>query len=593
MFRTANVSLIRSQFDPDEYWQNLEPAYCHVFVGDDAQCPGWTWEWKRRRPISTKSNNSLFPMTALQSGWDGPVRSFVSILPTLIYYEILQVLQWDTAWMVARGPVVVNAVWVAATTDWTVWYMSQWWWVPQDDDDDSFMSVVQFCLYCSLSSWFHAYALVRTYSNALETALVSVSMALVSPEFLSNNNNKKHFIRRSCLAFFLGGLCAAIRFTCLTVYVPMGVLLSLRQKTRLATVHYLVGVCALSGILGLAVSLLVDRSMYGFWAFPMMGNFQFNVLQGNGVLYGTHPFHWYLTAGIPALTGMLCPILLYDLFRTTGWDHQHGRRNLWIVVATCVLAHSTSAHKEFRFLLPLLPLFCLLAGSRMAMISANRERSRTRLVLFLGAVANLMAVLYLGLVHQRAPIDVNRAILNLASAWSLHSGSNSFQVHYLMGCHSTPLLSHLHSPPLKFETWYLDCSPSCRADPDVDCESEAFAKDPAGFVQQTYLTCQGDEGGSSTSDNSCFAGMESSTRTIPNFVVCNAGELDRIRGILEHTMGLTEAGRFVQGVNGLRIGNLLTVANENMNNDNFSKISWLQGLVEISIEELVLYQGLQ
>ena len=30
-FRLANVLLIQSQFDPDEYWQNLEPSYCYVF----------------------------------------------------------------------------------------------------------------------------------------------------------------------------------------------------------------------------------------------------------------------------------------------------------------------------------------------------------------------------------------------------------------------------------------------------------------------------------------------------------------------------------------------------------------------------------
>ncbi|KAL3924961.1 MAG: hypothetical protein SGILL_000717, partial [Bacillariaceae sp.] len=104
-------------------------------------------------------------------------------------------------------------------------------------------------------------------------------------------------------------------------------------------------VCALFGSLGFIVSVVIDRIMYGFWAFPTLGNFQFNVLEGYGALYGSHPFYWYFVAGIPALTGLMFPVLIYDIFRG-AWDY--GGRNLWIIISCCVSAHSVSAHKEFR-----------------------------------------------------------------------------------------------------------------------------------------------------------------------------------------------------------------------------------------------------
>jgi hypothetical protein len=104
----------------------------------------------------------------------------------------------------------------------------------------------------------------------------------------------------------------------------MGVLLALQQQNRsvLSVISYLFRVCALPGLSGLAITLLLDRFMFGFWAIPFLGNIHFNVIlgrsilstngsagfglpgiidspnnvcanhnTGNGSLYGTHPFH--------------------------------------------------------------------------------------------------------------------------------------------------------------------------------------------------------------------------------------------------------------------------------------------------------------
>jgi phosphatidylinositol glycan class B len=182
-FRVLNVYFIQSQFDPDEYWQNLEPSYCHVFWEAKESCPGWTWEWKRR-PAQTEIH-SFFDM--LLSGLDGPVRSYASIVPTLVFYSVIKRFGLDSSWMVSRGPLILNAILVAATTDWSIWYMSRWIsplssrkQTPQQDLNDR-KSLAFWCTHCSLTSWFNAYTLVRTYSNSIETVLLSVSIALCSP----------------------------------------------------------------------------------------------------------------------------------------------------------------------------------------------------------------------------------------------------------------------------------------------------------------------------------------------------------------------------------------------------------------------------
>lgn len=179
VFRILNVFLIQSQFDPDEYWQQLEPAYCYVFVGAGKECLGLTWEWKRRP--SSFDIDSLEQL--VQNGFEGPVRSYVSIIPTLLFYYVLKTTGFDTPWLVSRGPVFLNSVMVAAPTDWAVWYMSQWLVVGEKPDSvkQHIANIGFFSVFCSLSSWFNAYALVRTYSNSLETVLLAMSMCLVSP----------------------------------------------------------------------------------------------------------------------------------------------------------------------------------------------------------------------------------------------------------------------------------------------------------------------------------------------------------------------------------------------------------------------------
>jgi hypothetical protein len=60
----------------------------------------------------------------------------------------------------------------------------------------------------------------------------------------------------------------------------MGIILACKFSSTLSRMCYVVGLCALFGALGLMSTLLLDRFMYGFWAFPLLANIHFNVVQG-------------------------------------------------------------------------------------------------------------------------------------------------------------------------------------------------------------------------------------------------------------------------------------------------------------------------
>ena len=291
IFRVLNVLLIQSQFDPDEYWQQLEPAYCRVFASSSGdRCPGLTWEWKRRPRRTDFGTLEEFISVGLQ----GPVRSYASIIPTLFFYHIIKYIGIDSPWMVARGPVFLNAILVAASTDWCVWYLSGF---LKPSNDGSLHSTLNWSVYGSMTSWFMGYALIRTYSNSLETVLLTLSLVMVAPELLgdASKDQIRTSILRACLAFFLGGLSCSIRFTSLAAFVPLGIILSVSgSRSLISAMVYLGVVCAIPGFVGVAVTLVLDRHMYGFSAVPFLGNIQFNVVEGQftrlykGIFFSSH-----------------------------------------------------------------------------------------------------------------------------------------------------------------------------------------------------------------------------------------------------------------------------------------------------------------
>lgn len=257
VYRLSNAWMIRTQFDPDEYWQTLEPAYCLVFglpdhggsisshsanrgishLPDKQRMHGCavTWEWTRRwSPASSSSETIQYTspssstrimrisqtfQTIIDQALHGPVRSYVSIFPTYCYYlacrslfnwatddkcttndescdfqsHLKQFIRQHSTYIISKGPAFVHAVLVAGPTDLSVWLiasrMNSLSSLPEANHDGILISNKckysqswQFwALVCSITSWFHGYALVRTYANSVETMFLLVGITLLGP----------------------------------------------------------------------------------------------------------------------------------------------------------------------------------------------------------------------------------------------------------------------------------------------------------------------------------------------------------------------------------------------------------------------------
>jgi phosphatidylinositol glycan class B len=197
---------------------------------------------------------------------------------------------------------------------------------------------------------------------------------------------------------------------------------------------------------------------------------RFNVFQQVSSFYGTHPWHWYITNGIPTMLG---PFLLILPFGIHLWiPTLFGRLYL-----TSTALYSILGHKEFRFLAPVHPLIMIAIGigfskllhhqgssiSHNSLISKQissflRSPLRRYCLLGITILSSYMMACYFSLIHQRGVIDVMQYLRAEANHKSQHNPQrlNPVSIYFLMPCHSTPLYSYLGS---NIPTGWLTCLP--------------------------------------------------------------------------------------------------------------------------------------
>jgi len=254
-------------------------------------------------------------------------------------------------------------------------------------------------------------------------------------------------------------------------------------------------------IYAIALSTILDSVIYCYLSptprtlrelmtFVPWNFFRFNSLHDIGALYGTHPWHWNFTQGLPAILTVLTPLFYFSaigdaftlvlpsdsdldevesvgerILRVADADDDdddddddndggNGNQNekcrrQWtkvpqlsrvptLLVLTILVVFSMPSHKEFRFLLPALPLALLPTARLVARLDAHLNKS----ILWNGYLACILIVFcsmscFFGVIHQSGPISAVRYVSNEVHAkTALPSGVLMF-----MPCHSTPYLS--------------------------------------------------------------------------------------------------------------------------------------------------------
>ncbi|KAK3155812.1 hypothetical protein QOZ80_2AG0099000 [Eleusine coracana subsp. coracana] len=435
-FRAANALLVRTYFNPDEHWQCLEVAHRVAFGYGHL-----TWEW--------------------QQG----LRSYLHPFIFVPLYKLLALLHLDTPWFMVMAPRLLQSVF-ASVGDLYLYKLSKLIFNSQ---------VAQWTLFCQLVNWFMFFCITRTLSNSFETVLTVAGLyywftAIESSKGTSAGNQRAPSRK---MALIVAALACSIRPTSAITWLYVGLLDFINIKSKCQYVFFEV---IPIGAIVLAVTTFLDWWMYGSKVIVPLNFLKFNLFSSGGDYYGTHVFHWYFTQGFPSMIWTFLPFAIWGIVKSREW-------RLSGLIAWVLGVYSTLGHKEFRFVLPVLPLALMFAGYCLAIMSQlkgkNLQRkghlSRLQFSVILLIITNVPMALYMSLFHQRGTEDVMFYLSKEA-----HDGRVK-SVLFLMPCHSTPYYSTLHYDlPMRF----LDCTPS--GNKGTLDESDRFLMSPSDFVGEVF-----------------------------------------------------------------------------------------------------------
>ncbi|CAH0393990.1 unnamed protein product [Bemisia tabaci] len=418
IIRLLNLAIVQSWFSPDEYWQSLEVA--HKFVFGNGYL---TWEW--------------------QYG----IRSYAYVAFISLIYKILRVLHLDSVFLLTNVPRILQAVFSAYADSCFVE------WVRRETN----LKQGAFALYAYYTSWFIAFCSTRTLINTVELNVTAI--ALLYYPFKKQHRPDSRFL------WFVSFLCL-MRPTAAIVWLPLCVFHLLEVENSLAA---LITSYLPIGLTALTISTLLDSYLHGSLVFTSFNFFWFNIFHNIGVHYGSHSFHWYLTQGLPVVLGpFLLPLIRGPIEFTPIY------RKLTLSILFSVLILSLIPHKEFRFLLPLMPAMMFILSNRLfTWFRRIKNQNFANLLIICAAIINFGTLIFFGMFHQigaltilnKVPVKPNTNLLILTP------------------CHSTPLYSHIHA---NISIRFLTCEPNLKTLPNYSDEADRFYEDPLKWLQEEF-----------------------------------------------------------------------------------------------------------
>ncbi|RMZ75742.1 hypothetical protein DV737_g5155, partial [Chaetothyriales sp. CBS 132003] len=501
--RILNALVLQTFFQPDEYFQALEPGWNFAFgQGSGA----WvTWEWKNYlrssiHPILFGLVYQLAEALSTALGLAAPLRANLLLAAPRIAQALIAAAGDYYTWRLGDFVYGSSSLTTAVTLILTV--VSPWQW------------------FCS----------TRTFSNSLETTLTIIALYHWPWHWSVSAEEKGHLqvddrglrlrdgdgsseravgettsLRWALLA---AALATILRPTNILIWMTLVALAFLRGAKNHGTAQAAAGegsswlttlsksecivfmrevVLCGSAVIGL--SGILDRIFYHSWTFPPLNFLYFNVVQSIAIFYGNNDWHYYLSQGYPLLLTTALPFALIGIYNAMRKAQKELRlsqtsqtvlADLAVVSLFVPAALSIISHKEVRFIYPLLPGLHILAAppiytffapvfQQAILASTRRAKNLKACLLFLLLSLNLTIAIYTSQIHNLGLISVMHYLRHEfedhhgISGGEASTVASNMTVGFLMPCHSTPWRSHLQHPPTEtlpgIDAWALTCEP--------------------------------------------------------------------------------------------------------------------------------------
>lgn len=297
LYRFINSLIVRTYWDPDEYWQGGEVAWWFWHddrigggAGSDSMTisgnhllSGRTWEW------TEKIRSSFFPFILVI------LQPLSTILPSSVFLLLPKLLM------------SLNQ----ATIDFLLY------------DRIAQRNQKSLALIFQITNPFTFLYGTRTLANNVESLLFTVVHAFPTSTMKELLISLSIWIRPSMLLLWIYPIISSL-------------------PSSLPSFMW-------SGPLAILIGLLVDGVFYS--TFPLLtwwNFFKHNILQGKSHHYGASPFSFHFTQSLPLIAG---PFLICLPF--VKWNY------MTMTVASSIFSLSLIGHKEHRFTIPLIPLLML------------------------------------------------------------------------------------------------------------------------------------------------------------------------------------------------------------------------------------------
>ncbi len=205
--------------------------------------------------------------------------------------------------------------------------------------------------------WFMPILSVRFSSEnwSALTLLAGLYFLLVTEE---DNTGKTRYrqIAEPLLAGIFFGLSFWFRFQTAFALLGIGLWVLFMRRPRLP-IGSLLSLIA-GGLFSLGLGVVSDRMFYGEWLLTPYNYYEVNILQDKAASFGVEPWWWYVPTTVWELSWPLGLVLLGLFLYGTHLARRHVA--VWAIIPF-VVGHSAIAHKELRFMFPLLFLFLFLA----------------------------------------------------------------------------------------------------------------------------------------------------------------------------------------------------------------------------------------
>lgn len=413
--------LVNSYFIPDEYWQSLEVAYSYVYGSAYL-----TWEWSKL------------------------IRSFTLPLIYSIPFQVLKSLGLDNRFMLILSTKIINGL-VSGTTDYYTIKLGR-----LHGLDETLLTFV------TTTSLFNLFLGPRSTSNTFETCLFVCAIYYL---FLMK---RKHSVeeKKACLikAVIATAISCMIRPTAIIFMVYPAIDLVINRPICL---QYIMKITIIILIVSVSALICIDTLFYKKIIFTPINFFIYNITYKVSHYYGVKPFFQYFLLEIPLLLTSYLPLFVIGLYKNT---------RTYVVYTTVVSVgfFSLLAHKETRFIQPILPILIIYSTFGLTHVKSNYKKIFKLVVLIL-LIANLVPAIYLCCFQKTGVVYLTKYLHNELKGTHKTAG-------FLMPCHSTPMYSHIQ---IKNKIWIVECNPITTFNKNY--RHLEFTRNPREFVKNEIM----------------------------------------------------------------------------------------------------------